>query len=151
MDIINKLCVSFLLLILPFSVLSSDLSEGVKIDKKSDAIKVDLLSKSTTSWDGSTLPAYGRGQPEISIIKVTIAPNTTLPFHKHPLINAGYLLKGELTVVSETNEVLKMKPGDTLIELVGKWHYGKNEGKESVEILVFYAGVEGDELSIKRH
>ncbi|OQK18250.1 cupin [Methyloprofundus sedimenti] len=123
------------------------MSASAKIENKID---VDVLTQSSKSWDGALLPNYANGQPEISILKIIIPPCTELPLHKHPLINAGMLLKGELTVVAEDKTTLHMKAGDTIIELVNKWHYGKNEGHEAAEIIVFYAGIEGKPLSIEK-
>lgn len=107
-----------------------------------------VLAKSDKSWDGSTLPHYPEGQPEITILKVTVPPKTKLPWHEHTVINAGYLLTGELTVVSEDGKELKLKPGDTLIELVDKLHYGRNDGDQPAEIVVFYAGVKGEQVTV---
>lgn len=104
------------------------------------ALQGTTLARSGASWDGSALPAYPRGAPEILVMKIRIAPGAQLPLHKHPFINAGVLLSGELTVITEEDKVLHMKAGDALIEVVDKWHYGKNEGSEPAEIVVFYAG-----------
>lgn len=106
-------------------------------------IQVDVVTKSTLSWDGRTLPAYPEGQPEISILKITIAPGTRLPLHQHGVINAGVLLKGELTVITEKNETLELKAGDPIVEVINKWHYGINQGNSPAEIMVFYAGIKG--------
>lgn len=114
---------------------------------ESSGVKVDVLAKSTLSWDGNVLPNYPVGKPEITILKIAIAPKTTLPLHQHPLINAGVLLKGTLTVITEDKKVLYLKAGEALIEVVDKWHYGVNEGEETAEIVVFYAGVQGQALS----
>lgn len=108
-----------------------------------------VLAESYRSWNGDSLPSYPAGKPKISIVKVTIPPNAILPKHYHPVINAGILLKGELTVVDEKGNVLKMKAGDPIIEVVNTVHYGKNEGDEPVEIVVFYAGAEGMEIVVK--
>lgn len=108
------------------------------------------LVKSTRSWDGKKLPAYPKGQPEISILRIVIPPNSRLPMHKHPFINAGVLVKGELTVKTESGKVLRMKAGDPIVELVEKWHYGANEGKAPAEIIVFYAAVEGKPVTVKK-
>jgi hypothetical protein len=37
-----------------------------------------------------------------------------------------------------------------LIEVVDKWHYGVNEGDETVGIVVFYAGTKESAYSIKK-
>ena len=112
-------------------------------------VKVETLIKSDKMWDGTPLPDYPKGKPEITIIKVTIPAKTTLPMHKHPSINAGYMVKGKLTVVTKEGKEKKLKAGDPLIELTDKHHYGKNESDEDAEIIVFYAGTKGVPLSIK--
>ena len=95
------------------------------------------------------LPQYPKGKPEITILKIKIPPKTKLPLHKHPVINAGVLLKGTLTVVTEKDEKLQLKAGDSIIEVVNKWHYGINEGNELAEIIVFYAGVKHSPITVK--
>lgn len=120
---------------------------NVFADEKAPVI-VDVLAKSTSSWEGSALPEYPKGKPEVTILKIKIEPGVELPLHEHPVINAGYLVSGELTVVTDDNEVLEMKAGDTLIEVVNKWHYGINKGDVPAEIVVFYAGIEGQALSV---
>ncbi len=110
---------------------------------------VDVLVKSSSSWDGEILPDYPKGKPEVTILRITIPPKVQLPLHKHLVINAGVLLKGELTVVTEDKKTLHLKAGDSIVEVVNKWHYGKNEGNEPAEIIVFYAGIRGTPITIK--
>ena len=118
--------------------------------QEENAVKIDVLAKTSISWDGMDLPQYEKGKPEITILKIKIPPKTKLPLHKHPVINAGVLLKGTLTVVTEDEEILRLKAGDSIVEVVNKWHYGINEGDEFAEIIVFYAGVEGSLITIKK-
>ena len=120
---------------------------GCKPDKITTTEVVTLV-KTTESWNGSQLPKYLDGKPEITILKITIPPKTKLPLHKHPEINAGVVLKGELTVISETNDTLHLKAGEPIVELVNTWHFGRNDGTEPVEIIVFYAGVKGTPITI---
>ncbi|MDY6854663.1 MAG: cupin domain-containing protein [Thermodesulfobacteriota bacterium] len=115
-----------------------------------NTVKVEVLAKTIASWDGRYLPNYAKGKPEITILRIKIPPRVQLPLHTHPVINAGVLLKGELTVVTEEKETLHLKAGDAIVEVVDKWHYGKNEGNEPAEIIVFYAGVEGTPITIKK-
>ena len=117
---------------------------------ESKGVSVDVLAKSTLSWDGSAMPEYPKGTPEVSVLKIVIPPHTTLPMHKHPLINAGILLEGELTVITEAKKTLHLKAGEALIEVVNTWHYGINEGETPAVIVVFYAGVKGEALSIAK-
>jgi quercetin dioxygenase-like cupin family protein len=113
------------------------------------ALHADVLAKSSSSWDGSPLPAYPKGTPEVTILRIQIPPGARLPRHRHPVINAGVLLRGELTVITEDKKTLHLKAGDPIVEVVNKWHYGINEGKQPAEILVFYAGAEGTPITVK--
>jgi quercetin dioxygenase-like cupin family protein len=94
------------------------------------------------------LPDYATGKPEITILKIQIPPGSRLPLHKHGVINAGVLLRGELTVVTEDKKILYLKAGDPIIEVVNTWHYGKNEGETLAEIIVFYAGKVGAPITV---
>lgn len=108
------------------------------------------LIKSSESWDGHPLPPYKTGTPEITILRITIPPGFSLPMHTHPVINAGVLLKGQLTVTTEEGQVLRLKQDDPIIEVVDTWHYGKNDGDEPAEIIVFYAGVKGESVTVMK-
>lgn len=108
--------------------------------KKKQAVTVVKLAETTTSWNGDVLPNYPDGSTKVTVLKITIPPKTKLHNHHHPVINSGIVLKGELTVIDEANNVLHLKPGDVIVELVNKVHYGINEGNKPVEIVVFYAG-----------
>ena len=131
--------ICFALLLVSSSVLAAD--EG--------ALHVDVLAKSSLSWDGGQLPGYPKGTPEVTILKIRIPPGAQLPLHEHPVINAGVLLRGELTVITKDRHTLHLKAGDPIVEVVNKWHYGKNEGKDTAEILVFYAGVKGAPITVQ--
>ena len=112
-------------------------------------VKVTQIAKATTQWDGTPLPNYPSKNPEITILSYEIAPGTRLPTHKHPVINAGVILQGSLSVVSKDGKRLILNPGDSIVELVDQWHYGLNEGPEPVKLIMFYAGELGVPLVIK--
>lgn len=103
-------------------------------------VEVERLARSSQSWNGHLLPAYRPEQPEITILRFRIEPGARLPLHQHPVINAGVLLSGELTVESKAGEILHLKAGEALVELVGELHAGYNSGTEPVDLIVFYAG-----------
>ena len=42
-----------------------------------------------------------------------------------------------------------MEAGDAVVEVVDTWHYGKNEGSETAEIIVFYAGIQGEPITVE--
>ena len=111
--------------------------------------EVNVLAKTALSWDGSRLPEYPRGAPEVTILRIRIPPGVKLALHNHPVINAGVLLQGELTVVTEDKKTLHLKAGDAIVEVVNTWHYGMNEGTGPAEIVVFYAGVADTPITVK--
>ena len=113
------------------------------------AIKVDVLAKTCKSWDNDTLPNYSTGQPEVTILKIEIPPKFELPLHNHPIINAGVLLEGELTVITDKNDTLHLKAGDPIVEVVGTKHFGINEGLKPAVIIVFYAGIVEKPITVK--
>ncbi|GFM66731.1 hypothetical protein PSCICJ_28490 [Pseudomonas cichorii] len=106
-----------------------------------------ILLEATQSWDGTPYKAYPEGQPELSILKISIPANSTLKWHQHPVPNAAYVLSGELTVeAKEGGKSIRIKAGDTLAEMVDIIHRGKT-GNTPVELVVFYAGAAGTPLS----
>jgi quercetin dioxygenase-like cupin family protein len=113
-------------------------------------VTVQTLARSTNSWNGAALPAYPRGQPEITILRIRIPPGMRLDTHLHPMINAGVLVSGQLKVVTLDGATHELRAGDALIEVVDTWHYGTNEGKTPADIIVFYAGAAGQPTSVKK-
>ncbi|HAJ26529.1 MAG TPA: cupin domain-containing protein [Syntrophus sp. (in: bacteria)] len=113
-------------------------------------VRVDVLAKSSYSWDGSLLTEFSKGTPEITILRIFIPAGAILPMHKHPVINAGVMINGELTVFTEDKKTLHLKAGDAIIEVVNKWHYGKNEGNKAAEIIVFYASTTDMPITLKK-
>jgi len=109
---------------------------------------VDVIAKTTKSWNGKQLPSYLSGTPEITILRITIPPGISLPLHIHPVINAGVMMQGALTVFTEDEQILHLKAGDPIVEVVDTWHYGKNEGSEPVVLIMFYAGREGTPITV---
>jgi quercetin dioxygenase-like cupin family protein len=121
-----------------FSFLAVLLSSCVV--SKVKEIQVVKLAETSQSWNGDDLPNYPQGKPKITVLKITIPPKTKLHKHYHPVINSGIVLKGALKVVDINNNILILKEGDVIVELVNKIHYGINEGEKPAEIVVFYAG-----------
>lgn len=113
-------------------------------------IQIEALARTSQSWNGGELPAYPDGKPEVTILKITIPPKTELSVHAHPVINAGVLLSGELTVITEDRQRLQLKAGEAIVEVVDTWHYGKNAGDEPAVIIVFYAGSKDRPITVKK-
>jgi quercetin dioxygenase-like cupin family protein len=129
------------------AVLSLTLS-GPVWAQEAGGVKAEVLAKSNASWDGTALPDYGSGAPEVTILKLTVPPKTRMPMHEHPTISAGVLLSGELTVETKDHKTRHLTAGDALVEVVNQWHAGRNDGDVPAEIIVFYAGHRGSPNTI---
>ena len=114
------------------------------------SISVKELAKSSKSWDGKLLVPYSQGQPEITILSIRIPAGARLETHSHPVINAGVLMSGQLTVRTTDGKVLHLKAGDPIVEVVNTLHYGINEGTVPAEIIVFYAGIVGRPVTVSQ-
>lgn len=115
---------------------------------KAGGVTTEVLAKTGQSWDGQALPFYPSGTPEITMLRITIPPGATLPVHHHPVINAGVLVSGELTVITENNQTLHLRSGEAIVEVVNTPHYGRNDGNQPAVIVVFYAGMHGAPLTV---
>jgi quercetin dioxygenase-like cupin family protein len=110
------------------------------------AVKTEILAKSTSSWDGTPYKTYPAGQPEVTVVKITIPAHTTLKWHTHPMPNAGYVVSGELTVEKQDGTKKHFTAGEVVLETVGTIHRGIT-GDQPVELIVFYPGTPGMPLS----
>ena len=111
------------------------------------SVTVEELVKSQNAWNGTPLPPYGSGTPEISVVRVTLQPGASLPMHVHPQATAGVLLQGQLEVRTPSGARRLINPGDALIELVNEPHGGASVGVEPAVILVVYAGIAGQPVT----
>ena len=114
------------------------------------AAEKEVLLKTTSTWDNAKYEKLKIKNPEVTVLKIVINVNEELPVHKHDLVNIAYVKKGTLTVISDDNKEITLHEGDVLPELIGKYHYGKNTGKEPVELIVFYVGQKGTPLSVNK-
>ena len=134
-----------------FNLISILFISTLALSHETGKIKVDVLAKTSTSWDGTPLKPYAKGTPEVTILKIIVPPKTKLLVHKHPYMNAGVLTKGKLTVITiDDKKVLELKAGDSIVEILEKWHYGENKSDEPAEIIVIYAGIKGEPITIKK-
>jgi len=108
----------------------------------------DILLQADGSWNGKAYTRYPTGQPELTMLKVTIPANTALPWHTHPFPNAVYVLSGTLTLEDRDSGKSKVfHQGDAFAESVDDVHRGV-AGDEPTVLLITYAGTPGVPTSI---
>lgn len=110
-------------------------------------ITKEIILQTQSTWDEKKYNPINIKNPEVTLLKITIPPKSKLPMHKHIMLNIAYVTKGTLTVTTEDNKEKIIHAGQGLAEVVDDFHYGRNDGEESVEMVVFYIGEKGTELS----
>ena len=115
-------------------------------ETKAVPMQVETLVQSTSSWDGTSYEKYPAGRPQLTILKITIAPHSTMKWHSHPLPNAGYILSGTLTIERQDGMMQHFVAGQAVAETVDSDHRGIT-GAEPTVLIVFYPGVPGLPLS----
>src|SRR5215471_7050138 len=123
------------------------LGEATAGENSQRAVRSETLLQTGSSWDGEPYKSYPSGQPELSILKITLAPHTELEWHSHPIPNAAYLVSGEITLErKEDGKKQHFAAGQALSETVDTFHRGI-AGNEPVVLIVFYAGSPGVPLT----
>jgi quercetin dioxygenase-like cupin family protein len=123
------------------------LTAGTSRADTGSGVQKEVLMQSQSSWDGTAYTTYPAGAPELTVLKITIPPHTSLPWHTHPIPNAAYVVSGELTVEKkDTGEKKVLTAGQVLPEMVGQLHRGTS-GDAPVVLIVFYAGTKGVPLA----
>lgn len=104
---------------------------------------VDVLAKSTKSWNGKAYTHYPQEQPELTVLRMTIPARTALPWHRHPYPNAGYVLQGQLTIEDRASGVKHtFHKGQVFTESVDDVHRGVS-GPTRTVLIISYAGTPG--------
>ena len=134
-------------LLIPW-LLAFALPATVQALEQSAAIKVQPLLQTSSSWDGTALH-YPAGQAQISGMLIEIAVGGQTGWHLHQVPSFGMVLEGELEVSLKDGRRKTIKAGEALAEVVNTLHNGRNIGTVPVKLVVFYAGSEGQKLSVK--
>jgi quercetin dioxygenase-like cupin family protein len=108
----------------------------------------EIVLETTKSWNGKPYTHYPTGQPQLTTIKLTLAPHTALPWHTHPFPNSVYVLSGTLTLEDrDSGKTLVVHQGQAVGESVDDVHRGVS-GDEPTVLLITYAGTPGVPTSV---
>lgn len=109
------------------------------------AAKTTPLLDAEKSWNGGTFH-YPEGTPKVTAVKIRLKHGESTAIHCHPVPLFAYILKGHLRVTTGRGESRVFKRGEAMVEVMDTWHQGKAV-KGPVELVAFYAGAEGTEVS----
>jgi quercetin dioxygenase-like cupin family protein len=119
------------------------LREATARENRQRAVQSETLLRTSSSWDDEPYKSYPSGQPELSVLKIILAPHTELEWHSHPMPNAAYVVSGELTLERKKDGKKEhFAAGQAVSETVDTFHRGV-AGNEPVVLIVFYAGSPG--------
>lgn len=108
----------------------------------------EILLETNQSWNGKPYTHYPTGQPQLTTLRLTIAPHTALPWHTHPIPNVVYVLSGSLTLHDQASgKTLVVHQGQAVGESVDDVHRGES-GDEPTVLLITYAGTPGIPTSV---
>jgi len=115
--------------------LFASLTSQAHAQQKTDVTIKQLLATTTTSAGQQII--LPRKDAELVASIFEIPPGAHLPEHEHPYPRYGYILSGSLRVTdTETGQGKTYRPGDFVVESVGRWHTGANAGEEPTRLLV---------------
>lgn len=93
-----------------------------------------LTAAVTASGQPIVLPS---DDARVVVSTYEIAPEATLPEHKHPFPRYGYVLAGTLRITNtETGHSDVHRTGDFIIEAIGQWHQAVSLDDRPVKLLV---------------
>jgi len=104
-----------------------------------DRIQSQENLSTTKTWDGAPIH-YPSGTAKVTGAIHTIPSGVETGWHLHPVPCFALVLEGELVVELKDGRTKKLKAGDTLAEVIGTLHNGKNTGKVPLKIAIFYIG-----------
>ena len=127
---IHLISALILFLLAHTTALSSEFRDGVQVQEN--------LS-TTQTWDGAPIQ-YPSGTAKVTGAIITLTPGAETGWHLHPIPCFALILEGDLVVELKDGRTKKLKAGDTLAEVIGTLHNGKNTGKVPLKIAIFYIG-----------
>ncbi|QZQ53848.1 MULTISPECIES: alpha/beta fold hydrolase [unclassified Curtobacterium] len=112
-----------------------------------DAAASVVRLRSDTAWNGTRYESYPAGRPQLTVVRYSIPPHSSLPWHRHDAPNTAFVISGSITLQSIAGVEHVFRAGDAFAESVGDEHRGFT-GDERAEIVCTYAGAAGVPLSV---
>lgn len=121
---------------------------GAPTNTEVSAPQHTLVLQSGNAWNGQPYENYPEGKPQLTVMRMSLPAHSELPWHTHPMPNSAYILSGRLTIEDKASgETYSVVAGEALNETLNSAHRGVT-GEEPAELVIFYAGTEGQPLSV---
>jgi len=119
------------------------------MNQETEGVERTELFRTSQSWDGTELPDYLLGRPELVATKYVFPAGCKLGWHNHEVMNFGVLTQGELTIVAQDGTEKVVHEGEAVVEMVGTVHHGENRGAKPAILYMFYLSQKDMPLSIQ--
>lgn len=116
---------------------------------KTMAIQTTELIRTSRSWDGSLLPDFPQGTPELRVLRLDFPVGAKTGWHHHTVVNYGIVQQGDLTIVCQDGTERTFREGEALVEVIGTVHRGENRGNKHVVLVMFYYSEPGQQITIQ--
>lgn len=116
---------------------------------KTMAIQTTELIRTSRSWDGSLLPDFPQGTPELRVLRLDFPVGAKTGWHHHTVVNYGVVQQGDLTIVCQDGTERTFREGEALVEVIGTVHRGENRGNKPVVLVMFYYSEPGQQITIQ--
>ena len=130
------------------TLLAPHLSAQESVYNKS--VQSITILKTDTTTLGQFISVYFSHPSVITGLKVILPPGTETGWHKHTVPGFAYILKGTLTVETKSGRNFEFKEGQSFAEVINIWHNGKNNGKDTVELIAYFVGEKDKPITIKQ-
>jgi quercetin dioxygenase-like cupin family protein len=118
-------------------------------ENDASSVRTETLLRTSSAWNNAPYRRYPEGIPELTVLRITVPAHGELPWHRHPMPNAAYIVSGEITIEGPGGQPRHFSAGQVIPETVDTLHRGM-VGDKPAEFLVFYAGVQGKPLSVQK-
>lgn len=125
---------------------ASSESDADSEDTSSAYPQSEVLLKTTTTWGGEPIE-WPEGTAEASMLRIEIPVGAETGMHLHPIPSFNYVQQGILEVTNEEGETVRLEAGQGSAEIINEMHNGRSVGEEPVILVIFYASVEGEDLT----
>lgn len=114
------------------------------------SIQSFTILKTDTTTAGQRLSEFFSNPSEVTGLKVILPPGTETGWHKHSVPGFAYVVKGTLTVETESGKTFDFGAGRSFAEVINIGHNGKNTGKDTVELIAYFIGSKDKPITIKQ-
>lgn len=115
----------------------------IQADDYVGKVRAEKILVTSIAGNGQQHTYLRTDKPEVTALTVDFPPGSETGWHLHTVPVYAYVVSGTLTVELADGKELVFKQGEAIVEVQNLAHNGKNLGKDTVRLAVFYTGEKG--------